>query len=116
VPAKAAEEEGAGDHHKSVTKHVSQSYNNKRDSFAWVSFFVVVYRSIDIKILIDIEICMENKSNHIRVKDLEIYKSAKALSNVGWEIYQTMDWQTKKVIGDQFITATDSYGANVVEG
>ncbi len=27
-----------------------------------------------------------------------------------------MDWQTKKVIGDQFIRALDSIGANIAEG
>jgi four helix bundle protein len=27
-----------------------------------------------------------------------------------------MDWQTKKIIGDQFITALDSIGANIAEG
>ena len=58
---------------------------------------------------------METK-NHIPVKDLEIYKTARDLSRAGWEIYQTMDWKAQKVCGDQFITATDSFGANVVEG
>lgn len=59
---------------------------------------------------------METKKNHILVKDLELYKVARNLSSIGWEIYEPMDWQTKKVIGDQFITATDSFGANIVEG
>lgn len=59
---------------------------------------------------------MQDKRSHIQIKDLEIYKIARELSKTGWDIYETMDWQTKKVIGDQFITATDSFGANFVEG
>jgi four helix bundle protein len=59
---------------------------------------------------------METKKNHIQVQNLDIYKSARELSRIGWEIYESMDWQTKKVMGDQFITATDSFGANIVEG
>lgn len=27
-----------------------------------------------------------------------------------------MDWQTRKIIGDQFIEAVDSVGANIAEG
>lgn len=54
--------------------------------------------------------------NYIQLKDLDVYKLARQLSKLGWEIYNSLDWQTKKVIGDQFITATDSFGANVAEG
>lgn len=53
---------------------------------------------------------------YIDVKEIEVYKLARELSKVGWEIYQKLSWQEKKVIGDQFITATDSFGANFVEG
>ncbi|MFH1956334.1 MAG: four helix bundle protein, partial [Patescibacteria group bacterium] len=56
----------------------------------------------------------ENK--YILLEDLEVYKLAKQLSKIGWDIYKGMDWQTKKVIGDQFITSTDSVGANIAEG
>ena len=31
-------------------------------------------------------------------------------------MYSKFDWQTKKNIGDQFITSTDSVGANIAEG
>jgi four helix bundle protein len=58
---------------------------------------------------------MEGKK-YIGVQDLEIYKLARELSKIGWEIYQQISWQDKKVIGDQFIRATDSFGANIVEG
>lgn len=56
------------------------------------------------------------ESQYIPVKDLEIYKIARELSKLGWEFYNKFDWQTKKIIGDQFIEATDSVGANIVEG
>jgi four helix bundle protein len=58
------------------------------------------------------------KSNkkYILLKDLEIYQLARELSKIGWEIYQKLDWKTKKINGDQFIEATDSIGANIAEG
>lgn len=57
-----------------------------------------------------------NKKKYILLKDLEVYKLARELSKIGWEIYNNLDWQTKKIIGDQFIEATDSVGANIAEG
>jgi len=59
---------------------------------------------------------MEIKKNYILLKDLEIYQLARELSKIGWDTYKNMDWQTKKVIGDQFIRALDSIGANIAEG
>jgi len=59
---------------------------------------------------------MEIKKKYIPLKDLEVYQLAKELSKIGWRIYKDLDWQTKKIMGDQFITATDSFGANVAEG
>jgi len=50
------------------------------------------------------------------LRDLEVYKLAREISQDAWEIYKEMDWQTKKVIGDQFITASDSISANIAEG
>ena len=50
------------------------------------------------------------------LKDLEIYKLAREISRCAWEVYSRFDWQTKKVIGDQYITAIDSVGANIAEG
>jgi four helix bundle protein len=52
----------------------------------------------------------------IPLKNLEVYKLARKLSLKGWEIYQKMDWQTKKIIGDQFLSSLDSIGANIAEG
>ncbi|EKE15003.1 MAG: hypothetical protein ACD_12C00206G0017 [uncultured bacterium] len=56
------------------------------------------------------------KSKYILLKDLEVYQLARELSKIGWEIYQVFDWETKKIIGFQFIEATDSIGANISEG
>ena len=52
----------------------------------------------------------------IPLKELEVYKLARKLSKLGWEVYQEMDWQTKKIIGEQFISSLDSIGANIAEG
>ena len=54
--------------------------------------------------------------NYIPLKNLEVYKLARELSKIGWEIYNSLDWRIKKIMGDQFITATDSFGANITEG
>ena len=59
---------------------------------------------------------MEIKKNYISLKDLEVYQLSRKLSKIGWNVYKNMDWQTKKVIGDQFIRAVDSIGANIAEG
>jgi four helix bundle protein len=52
----------------------------------------------------------------MELQDLEIYKIALELSNTAWQIYTSLKWQDKKIIGDQFITASDSIGANISEG
>jgi len=50
------------------------------------------------------------------LRDLEVYKLARDISKDAWLIYGRMDWQGKKIIGDQFISAIDSIGANIAEG
>ena len=52
-------------------------------------------------------------NKYIELKDLDVYKLARELSRIAWEIYSKFDWQTKKIIGDQFITAIYSVGANI---
>jgi len=54
--------------------------------------------------------------DHILLKDLKIYQKALIISNKSWEIYKNFTWQVKKTIGDQFIRAIDSIGANIAEG
>jgi len=54
--------------------------------------------------------------DHILLKDLKIYQKALIIGNKSWEIYKNFTWQVKKTIGDQFIMAIDSIGANIAEG
>ena len=58
---------------------------------------------------------MKNQ-NYILLQDLEVYKLSRQLSSEAWQIYQKLDWQIKKVIGDQFVRSIDSIGANIAEG
>lgn len=55
-------------------------------------------------------------SNYIKLQDLEVYKLARELSRIGWNVYDPLGWRDKNTIGDQFIRATDSVGANISEG
>ncbi len=50
------------------------------------------------------------------MEDLLVYKLACELSDLAWLIFKIMDWHTKKIMGDQFIEAVDSFGANIAEG
>ena len=52
----------------------------------------------------------------IVLQDLEVYQLARKLSAHGWTIYSAMDWDTKRVVGHQFISSTDSVGVNITEG
>ena len=58
---------------------------------------------------------MENKP-YITLKDLRVYQLARKLSSIGWAIYSQMNFEEKKIIGDQFIRSADSIGANIAEG
>ena len=53
---------------------------------------------------------------YIQLKDLEVYQLARELSRLAWKIYESLNWQDKKIMGDQFISSTDSVGANIAEG
>lgn len=55
-------------------------------------------------------------SAYITLEKLEVYQLARKLSAISWKMYKSFDWETKKYMGDQFIRATDSIGANVAEG
>ncbi len=58
---------------------------------------------------------MENR-NYIPIEKLDVYQLSRRLSSLGWRVYNSLDWQNKKIIGDQFIRSADSVGANIVEG
>lgn len=53
---------------------------------------------------------------YLSLEKLEAYKLAKELSGIAWKIYESLEWQIKKTLGDQFIESTDSVGANIAEG
>lgn len=50
------------------------------------------------------------------LEDLEIYAIARELNKGAWDVHEKLDWRDKKIIGDQFISSTDSIGANIAEG
>lgn len=52
----------------------------------------------------------------MELENLEIYKLAREISRNAWEIYNELNWQDKKIMGDQFISSIDSIGANIAEG
>jgi four helix bundle protein len=53
---------------------------------------------------------------YLSLDNLDVYKLARDYSRKAWEIYEKLDWQQRKVIGDQAITSIDSVGANIAEG
>lgn len=58
---------------------------------------------------------MESK-RYITLKDLEVYQLSRKLSALAWEIYDKMNYEEKRTMGEQFIRAIDSVGANIAEG
>lgn len=56
------------------------------------------------------------EKEYLSLDKLKVYKLARELSSVVWEVYQDLDWREKKVNGDQFLESTDSVGANIAEG
>lgn len=53
---------------------------------------------------------------YVKLEELFVYKISVELCDLGWIIYEPMNWQDKKIIGDQFIRAVDSCAANIAEG
>ncbi len=48
--------------------------------------------------------------------DLNVYKLSRELSKCAWSVYTTFDYNTKHIMGDQFIRSIDSITANIAEG
>lgn len=48
--------------------------------------------------------------------NLKVYQNALELSELGWEIYLRLSQEVKFGMGNQFIRAIDSIGANIAEG
>jgi len=59
---------------------------------------------------------METNENYIRIENLEVYQLSRELSRIAWEIFDQLSFEDKKNMGNQFLSATDSVGANIVEG
>lgn len=55
------------------------------------------------------------KKKYIKLQELEVYQLAREISKQAWLIYQKLYWQDKKNMGGQFISSTDSIGANIAE-
>ena len=57
----------------------------------------------------------ENKK-YIELKDLEVYQLSRKLSSLAWSGYSSLNFEQKKIVGDQFIRSADSVGDNIAEG
>ena len=53
---------------------------------------------------------------YISLEKLGVYRLARQLSKIAWQIYDKLDWRIQKIIGEQFVQSTDSVGANIAEG
>jgi four helix bundle protein len=49
------------------------------------------------------------------LRELKIYNIAVEIADLCWPVYSEMDWQEKKVMGDQWIRSVDSVAANIAE-
>ncbi len=57
-----------------------------------------------------------NEKEFITAKNLVVYQFAQKLSTLAWSVYESLNWQDRKIMGDQFIESIDSVGANIIEG
>ena len=54
--------------------------------------------------------------DYVKLGDLFVYKISLELSDEAWNVYKYLNWQEKKIMGDQFVRSVDSVGANIAEG
>jgi four helix bundle protein len=52
----------------------------------------------------------------LKIDDITAYKISSDLSDYIWELISKWDWFSKKTLGSQFTTSTDSIAANIAEG
>lgn len=57
-----------------------------------------------------------NDKKYIELEDLEVYQIARKMSDIAWSVFTNLPKQMQFSIGDQFVRATDSIGANIAEG
>lgn len=53
---------------------------------------------------------------NFQLNNLKVFQLSREYGKEVWGIYKNLDWQLKKIIGDQLIRSTDSVGANIAEG
>lgn len=56
------------------------------------------------------------QTKSLSLEELNIYKLADEFSDRVWEVVSTWDYFSKKTLGDQWVRAADSVGANIAEG
>src|SRR4051812_5944074 len=59
---------------------------------------------------------MDQNKSYFELHNLDVYNLSREYSKLVWDVYSNFDWQTKKVLGDQWIGSVDSVGANIAEG
>jgi four helix bundle protein len=52
----------------------------------------------------------------VDLKDLEVYQLSRKISKEYWNCFHGMNWQEKRIVGDQCMRSIDSVGANIAEG
>ncbi len=53
---------------------------------------------------------------YLPLNQLRVYQLSSKYSEECWALYQNLDWQVKKTMGDQTIKSVDSVGSNIAEG
>lgn len=57
----------------------------------------------------------EKETKNLPLKSLTAYQLADKLSDYIWDIVEKWDYFAKKTVGDQWVRAVDSIGANIAE-
>lgn len=52
----------------------------------------------------------------MELKQLKIYQISREISRIVWDIYKELKKEYRFLIGQQFLSAVDSIGANIAEG
>jgi len=56
------------------------------------------------------------EGGYLTLDNLQIYQLSRQLSRQAWIVYQSLNYENRKLIGSQYIRAVDSIGANIAEG
>lgn len=58
----------------------------------------------------------DSQKKIIELEDLRVFQLADELSDLIWDIVAQWNFFAKKTVGDQYVRAADSIGANIAEG